>query len=85
MASRATRPVAAFRWYLPKWLIWLVAPMVAPGITRRLVSRNFGYPWRGDNSRSVGELGMQYRPLAETMNDFFQQMVDNGRFGNGQA
>ncbi|PLW67873.1 NAD-dependent epimerase/dehydratase family protein [Pseudohalioglobus lutimaris] len=67
---------------LPKWLIWLVAPMVAPGITRKIVSRNFGYPWRGDSSRSVLELGVTYRPLAETMNDFFQQMVDSGRFGS---
>lgn len=67
---------------LPKWLIWLVAPMVAPGTSRRIVSRNFGYPWRGDNSKSVRELGMTYRPLADTMNDFFQQMVDNGRFRN---
>lgn len=68
---------------LPKWLIWFLAPMIAPGITRKMVSRNFGYPWKGDNSKSVRELGMTYRPLAETMNDFFQQMVDNGRFKNG--
>jgi dihydroflavonol-4-reductase len=57
--------------------------MVAPGISRRMVSRNFGYPWSGDNSRSVLELGMTYRPLAETMNDFFQQMIDSGRFSSG--
>ena len=68
---------------LPKWLMWLVAPMVAPGISRRIVSRNFGYPWKGDNSKSIRVLGMKYRPLADTMNDFFQQMVDNGRFSNG--
>ena len=35
---------------------------------------------KGDNSKSIRELGMTYRPLAETMNDFFQQVIDSGRF-----
>ena len=65
---------------MPKWLIWLVGPMVTPGMTRQIVSRNVGYPWRGDNSKSIRELGMKYRPMEETMNDFFQQMIDSGQF-----
>jgi len=64
---------------MPKWLVWLVGPMVTPGMTRRLISRNIGHPWKGDHSKSVRELGMKYRPLEETMNDFFQQMIDSGQ------
>jgi hypothetical protein len=29
-----------------------------------------------NNSKSQRELGVSYRPLSETMNDFFQQLVD---------
>ena len=63
---------------LPKWLVWLVAPMVNAAMTRKMVSRNVNYPWRADNSKSIRELGMQYRPLDVSMVDFFQQMIDAG-------
>lgn len=65
---------------LPKWLVWLVGPMTSPGMTRKVVSRNIGLPWKGDNSKSIRELGVSYRPLQETMIDFFQQMIDSGQF-----
>jgi len=63
---------------MPKWLVWLVAPMVNKAMTRKIVSLNVDVPWRGDNSKSIRELGMQYRSLKESMNDFFQQLIDNG-------
>jgi nucleoside-diphosphate-sugar epimerase len=63
---------------LPKWLVWLVAPMVNAAMTRKMVSRNVNYPWRADNSKSIRELGMQYRPMETSMVDFFQQMIDAG-------
>ncbi len=63
---------------LPKWLVWLVAPMVNPGMTRKMVGRNVNHPWRADNSKSIRELGMQYRSIDESMVDFFQQMIDAG-------
>lgn len=66
------------RTVMPKWLIWLVAPMVNKAMTRKFVSLNINLPWIGDNSKSIRELGMQYRPLADSMNDFFQQMIDSG-------
>jgi len=62
----------------PKWLLWLIGPFINKGLTRRYVSRNVGLPWKSDNSKSVRELGMTYRPLAETMNDFFEQIVQGG-------
>jgi dihydroflavonol-4-reductase len=61
---------------LPKWLLWLIAPTV--GMTRKEVSRNIGYPWKANNSKSIHELDMKYRPLSETVLDFFEQLVEAG-------
>ncbi|OZG74748.1 diaminohydroxyphosphoribosylaminopyrimidine deaminase [Hahella sp. CCB-MM4] len=64
---------------MPKWLVWLAAPMVHKAMTRKIVSLNVDKPWIGDNSKSLRELGMHYRPLKESMNDFFQQLIDSGQ------
>lgn len=61
---------------LPKWLIWLLAPTV--GMTRQEVSKNVGYPWKANNTKSIKELGMEYRPLKTTINEFFSQLVEAG-------
>lgn len=63
---------------VPKWLLWLVGPLVNPSLTRDFISRNIGRPWKGDNSKAIRELGMTFRPLEETMNDFFAQLVEAG-------
>ncbi len=65
---------------MPKWLMWLVGPMLNKAISRRAISLNVGLPWRGDNSKGIRELGLTYRPLEETVVDFFQQMIDAGVF-----
>lgn len=67
---------------LPKWLVWLVAPLADKAMTRKIVSLNIGYPWIGDNSKSIRELGITYRPLEETINDMFKQLIDAGRIKN---
>lgn len=61
---------------LPKWLVWLLAPM--SGLTRKFVTRNVNHVWRADNSKSRKALGMRYRPMQESMQDMFAQMVDAG-------
>lgn len=63
---------------LPKWLLWLVGPMVDKSMTRQIVARNINIPFRADNTRSRQELGITYRPLEASMTEFFQQLVDNG-------
>ena len=67
---------------MPKWLVWLVGPLVNKAMNRKTVALNVGLPWIGDNGKSVRELGMSYRPLEETVVDFFQQLVDSGTFQN---
>ena len=63
---------------MPKWLVWLVGPIMDKSMTRKMIARNVDLPWRADNSKGVRELGLSYRPLQESMNDFFQQMIDSG-------
>ncbi len=64
----------------PKWLVWLTAPFMGGGMTRALVSRNVDVPWHADNAKAVQQLGVSYRPLKESMEDMFQQMIDAGQF-----
>lgn len=60
----------------PKPLIKLAAPVA--GLTRKFVELNVGYPLRFDNSRTVEELGIAFRPGAESVTEQFQQMIDDG-------
>lgn len=62
----------------PKWLLWLVGPMISKSFNREMVSKNMGRPWRADNSKSKRELGMEYRPASAAVVKMFQQMVDRG-------
>lgn len=61
---------------LPKFLLWAIAPSV--GMTRKEVKLNVGFPWKANNSKSINELGMKYRPLKETATEFFGQLVEAG-------
>ena len=60
---------------LPKFIVWLSAPI--GGIERKFVSNNAGYPIHLDNAKSVRELGIKYRPLKESLLEFFQSLIDN--------
>ena len=63
---------------LPKPLVWLVGPLADKAMTRAMVSRNVGHPIRFDHSKSERELGVQYRPLQESITDFFNQLLETG-------
>jgi nucleoside-diphosphate-sugar epimerase len=64
---------------LPKFMVWLVGPLLNKALTRKIVSRNIGIDFIADNSKSIAALGMTYRPLDETLTTFFQHLVDAGR------
>ena len=59
-------------------MVWLVSPTM--GVPRKFISNNIGYPWKADNSKSIKELGIKYRPVQETINEFFEQMIEHGAF-----
>ena len=61
---------------LPKFLVWLAGP--SQGMPRKMVARNIGFPWHADNSKSVEKLNMKYRPLEETITDFFGHLIEEG-------
>lgn len=63
---------------IPKFLVWLMSGQA--GMTKKEVSRSVGHPWKGDNSKSIKELGMKYRPFDDTMNDMFDQAIEKGLF-----
>ena len=59
---------------LPKWLTWLVAPLVDRSVSRRLIALNVGIPAGFDNARSRKYLGTRYRPLRESVIEMVRQM-----------
>ena len=61
---------------LPKFMIWLMAP--SAGMTRKMVAKNVGYPWIANNSKSIEKLKMNYRPLKDTVEEFFGSLIDAG-------
>ncbi len=61
---------------MPKFLIMLFGPILNKAMTHKFISRNVGYPFTADNSKSIRSLKVAYRPLEETMNDTFQQLID---------
>ena len=65
---------------LPKWLVWLLGPFFDKKMTRKMIAKNVNFPWLADNTKSINELNVNYRPLQDSMNDFFQQLVDNNYF-----
>ncbi|MEU6669663.1 NAD-dependent epimerase/dehydratase family protein [Streptomyces sp. NPDC046727] len=54
---------------LPHWPVRVLGP--AFGLTQDYIRRHLGIRFRVDNSRSVRELGLAYRPLAETLLDHY--------------
>lgn len=62
---------------LPKWLLFIIGPIVNKNITRRFVRNNVNHAWKANNSKSINELNVIYRDLKTTMLDSFQVLVDN--------
>ncbi len=60
----------------PKVGAWLVAPFI--GQTRDFIAKNVGFRLAFDSSRTTRELGVEFRPAAESVEAHFQQMIDDG-------
>ncbi|MCF8427907.1 MAG: aldehyde reductase [Bacteroidia bacterium] len=69
---------------LPKWLLMLIGPMVNKVITRKFVQNNVNKTWKANNTKSIRELNMQYRPLKETMVDSFESLIANKLIEKGK-
>lgn len=73
----ATYPIP--RRAMPKILAWLFGPLLSD-VTRPFISRNVDHPWRANNEKGIRELGVSYRPIRESMEDMFTQMIELGYF-----
>ncbi|MGB7416353.1 MAG: hypothetical protein WA902_19270 [Thermosynechococcaceae cyanobacterium] len=58
--------------------MWLIGPLLDSSLSRKAIENNVGVPFRADNSKGIRELGLTYRPLATSLTEMFQQMVDQG-------
>jgi len=65
---------------LPKFMVWLIGPMLNKLLTREVVSKNVGHAWAADNSKSKEALGLVYSPQETALAEMFQQLIDAGRF-----
>lgn len=65
---------------IPKLVVELVGPLMGQGFTRKYIQNNVNIPIKFDNTKSKEVLGIEYKSLSETMNDMFQQMIEEGAF-----
>lgn len=62
---------------VPKWLLMIVGPMVNKALTRKFIKGNVGLEWKADNSKSRKQLGIQYRPMEQTLRDAFEVLIES--------
>jgi len=60
---------------VPTALLYLAGPLM--GFSWKFIRLNAGIPFRVDNARSL-TLGLQYRPLEETLADHAEQLISDG-------
>lgn len=63
---------------LPKWLMYIMGPLVNKAFTWKYIRNNVNIPWNADNSKIKKELGVEFKSMKETMEDSFQNLIDNG-------
>ncbi|MFI6932543.1 NAD-dependent epimerase/dehydratase family protein [Streptomyces sp. NPDC050287] len=68
--SRYPRDLRLPRTALPHWPVRLLGP--AFGLTQDYIRKHLGIRFRVDNSRSMHELGLSYRPIEETVLDHYE-------------
>ncbi|POS69675.1 NAD dependent epimerase/dehydratase [Diaporthe helianthi] len=62
---------------LPTPLVRIVGPLF--GLSQKWMSGNLGVRFAVDNTRSISELGLDYRSLEETLNDHYESWEKNNR------
>jgi hypothetical protein len=63
---------------VPKCLAYMVGPMF--GFSWKYIKRNVEIPIHLDNSRSIDKLGVNYRPLRQTMREHVGQLIEDGLY-----
>ncbi|WP_033320487.1 NAD-dependent epimerase/dehydratase family protein [Streptomyces yerevanensis] len=68
--TRYPRDLRLPRIALPHWPVRILGP--AFGLTQDYIRKHLGIRFRVDNSRSVHELGITYRPIGQTVLDHYE-------------
>ncbi|MFC5218299.1 NAD-dependent epimerase/dehydratase family protein [Streptomyces coerulescens] len=68
--TRYPRDLRLPRTALPHWPVRILGP--AFGLTQDYIRKHLGIRFRVDNSRSVSELGITYRPIEQTVLDHYE-------------
>jgi nucleoside-diphosphate-sugar epimerase len=63
---------------LPKWLLMAVGPMVNKLFSRKFIKKNVNVPWKADNSKIKRELGIEFMPMQQSLEESFQVLIDEG-------
>jgi len=63
---------------LPKWLLMIVGPMTNKLFSRKFIKNNVNIPWKANNFKIKKELGIEFRPFKETLEESFQNLIDEG-------
>jgi dihydroflavonol-4-reductase len=61
---------------LPKAAFKIFGPLA--GFSREFVEKNMGYPIYFNAQKSRDQLGIQYRPVSESLVEHFQQLLEDG-------
>lgn len=80
--SRILRQVHQLPWLLPKhqvpnWLVRLFGPFF--GLTQDYMRKHLGIRFKVDNTRSIEELGIVYRPIEQTLTDHYNGWIEQKR------
>ncbi|QOV40045.1 NAD-dependent epimerase/dehydratase family protein [Streptomyces ferrugineus] len=70
LRTRHPRDLRLPRTALPHWPVRVLGP--AFGLTQDHIRKHLGIRFRVDNSRSIGELGISYRPIEQTILDHYE-------------
>lgn len=65
---------------MPKWLLMIVGPFANKLFTRKFIRNNVDHEWKADHSKIKKELGLSFRPMAQTMTDSFEMMIEEKLF-----
>lgn len=63
---------------LPFWMAWLFGPISNKAMTRKIISNNLGFPFKADHSKIQKELNVEFRPLSQSLEEFFEQLIESG-------
>ena len=61
---------------LPKWLVYMIGPLLNKALTRKYIRNNFNQDFRANNDKIQRELDIKFRPFKQTLVESFQSLID---------